>query len=667
MALSVALFYVPNVHGQVLPEDDPWAVGSGLVVDDEAYQRTPLAPLMRSVSETPERFSIKQYAPTPKSQGSTGTCVAWATAYSARTILHASTKRIVDQEEIDALAFSPSYVYNSITTPADVGKCQKGLIIDQALSTLKGQGVTSLSDVPFDCAMEITSDHHTVARDNVIHDYRRLFDRGARDKTPSVRRSLAAGRVVVIGMQVPRSFRVARDVSVWHPEPGERTSNVGHAMTVVAYDDTLSGGAFQVINSWGKSWGDDGFIWIPYEHFQRFVMYGFELFSRPIVPDLEGSLALRDGRGVPMPLEHLSTSSGEPSTEHALPRVQLADPYTAFTTFEVLLTNEEPAYVYALGTDATREVSLLFPYPSPAETSAYLPDAGGELAIPGGGSLLQLDERTGTTSFVLLYSTEALDIEAAASRLEAESGTLDERLRNVFGNRLVTARDAQLLSKNGGMTFEASVDSVQSIVPLIVDITHVATPNSVDSAPPVLTLLSPRKGHTPSLMRGGMGADSALVRGTALDQSDLREVLVNGKPARLLDDHVFEAVVSTASSTLVIRATDHEGNEATERYADAFAPPDTSGPFISLASSNFAPGSAYSASKSTEPQEVRVTGIVGDASPLFGVYVNGISASLSGDGRFSIDLTLDAGQRDVLIRAVDSSDNVTERTYHLMD
>src|SRR5690625_6030951 len=48
--------------------------------------------------------------------------------------------------------------------------------------------------------------------------------------------------------------------------------NVGihayHAMAIVGYDDSKGpGGAFRIVNSWGKYWGDRGFIWVDYQFF----------------------------------------------------------------------------------------------------------------------------------------------------------------------------------------------------------------------------------------------------------------------------------------------------------------------------------------------------------------------------------------------------------------
>ena len=38
-------------------------------------------------------------------------------------------------------------------------------------------------------------------------------------------------------------------------------------MLVVGYDDDMN--AFKVVNSWGKGWGNDGFVWIDYKAFKE--------------------------------------------------------------------------------------------------------------------------------------------------------------------------------------------------------------------------------------------------------------------------------------------------------------------------------------------------------------------------------------------------------------
>jgi len=59
------------------------------------------------------------------------------------------------------------------------------------------------------------------------------------------------------------------------PSPARGESVLGgHAVLAVGYDDSLpigSGdnekvGAFLIRNSWGESWGERGYGWLPYEY-----------------------------------------------------------------------------------------------------------------------------------------------------------------------------------------------------------------------------------------------------------------------------------------------------------------------------------------------------------------------------------------------------------------
>ena len=56
------------------------------------------------------------------------------------------------------------------------------------------------------------------------------------------------------------------------PYPNLATEQVlgGHAVSIVGYDDTMpvdgrSPGRFIVRNSWGTSWGDNGYFYMPYD------------------------------------------------------------------------------------------------------------------------------------------------------------------------------------------------------------------------------------------------------------------------------------------------------------------------------------------------------------------------------------------------------------------
>jgi C1A family cysteine protease len=65
------------------------------------------------------------------------------------------------------------------------------------------------------------------------------------------------------------------DGKIPFPGRGEKVEG-GHAIMAVGYDDSLkikntsSGettvGAMLIRNSWGKTWGDGGYGWLPYEY-----------------------------------------------------------------------------------------------------------------------------------------------------------------------------------------------------------------------------------------------------------------------------------------------------------------------------------------------------------------------------------------------------------------
>jgi C1A family cysteine protease len=48
-------------------------------------------------------------------------------------------------------------------------------------------------------------------------------------------------------------------------------------MCVAGYDDNR--GTFELINIWGRKWGNGGFIWIHYAAFVDFVMESYELIE----------------------------------------------------------------------------------------------------------------------------------------------------------------------------------------------------------------------------------------------------------------------------------------------------------------------------------------------------------------------------------------------------
>jgi C1A family cysteine protease len=81
----------------------------------------------------------------------------------------------------------------------------------------------------------------------------------------SLKSALASGYPIIFGFTVFSSFEseeVAKTGIVPMPNPNESCLG-GHATLICGYSDSTS--RFLVRNSWGESWGIQGYFWLPYD------------------------------------------------------------------------------------------------------------------------------------------------------------------------------------------------------------------------------------------------------------------------------------------------------------------------------------------------------------------------------------------------------------------
>ncbi|MBL0035474.1 MAG: hypothetical protein IPP26_06835 [Flavobacteriales bacterium] len=105
---------------------------------DQAEVYEPLADNVKA--PLPERVTLEQFAPKRLNQGQQGSCVAWASAYAARTIVQAQATK----QDPNTAAFSPSFLYNQIKL--DGNDCQGSYIYRAMENMLKG-GVLPLQQI----------------------------------------------------------------------------------------------------------------------------------------------------------------------------------------------------------------------------------------------------------------------------------------------------------------------------------------------------------------------------------------------------------------------------------------------------------------------------------------------------------------------------------------
>lgn len=430
----------------------------GLDFNDEAYAQVPVtATLTRGdFDHLPSSISLQKYAPTPGNQGQTGTCVAWSSAYHARTIAESIGLNRTDRTEIDQNTFSPSYIYNQIRLQPG---CDNGTYIHQALELMQQKGVPKFSLLRFDCTREISAGDDQNATDYRIEGFKSLFNQDSNNKILPVKKSLSENKPVLIGMLCPESFFNAKDV--WQPAQAEYGKNFGgHAMVTIGYDDNKAGGSFLVMNSWGTSWGNQGFIWISYSDYNHFVKYAFEMIDgrRAHTVALSGKLKFVKDDGSPM----------SASFDKATGIYKMDQAYNSGTKFRMLISNNEPAYVYAFGSDLSKKSFQIFPHNT--KVSPYLGYKGNNVAIPDEKHYVRMDDNAGKDYFCVLYSKEALDMNTIMSKVaNAPGNSFSERLHWVLKDKLVPTNEVNYSEFD--IQFNAKTTS-KTVVQITVEFEH---------------------------------------------------------------------------------------------------------------------------------------------------------------------------------------------------
>jgi C1A family cysteine protease len=456
--LFVYLLLPLTMFSQV--EDIP---GTGLNFNDEQYANDPIkATLTRSLygSSLPSSSSLKKYAPTPQSQGSYGTCVGWAAAFCAYTITEAKNNGWTDKTKINANTFSPGFLYNQIKMSSDVG-CTYGSSISDALDVMKTKGVPKFTDMTISCPTSIPLDVFNKAQNYKIKDYAKLFDMYDMEsiKIQAVKKSLSESKPVVIGMKCPDSFNNPK--GYWIPTENSSANFGGHAMCVIGYDDNQYGGAFEIQNSWGAQWGNEGYIWIKYADFQKWVKYAYELIDIPKkqnvnAVDLAGSLRFVESNGVEMLASYTGT------------HYKMRKPYKSGTKFRIFISNNEPAFVYAFGTDATQKLFPVFPHKP--NISPALNYKKNDVAIPDEDHYIEMDNTVGTDFLCVLYSLEPLDINSIHRMIESGSGNFVTKIKNALGDKLVESQGVKFNQASVSFTAKSMGKTVTAI---IVETTHI--------------------------------------------------------------------------------------------------------------------------------------------------------------------------------------------------
>ena len=215
--------------------------------------------VMTRGSSNMSSFSLEKYLPEIGDQGDLGSCVGWATSYYGMTII----KKIEGNNLTSP--FSALSTYNRYCYKEKRDPCMGGAYFKECLDILKAKGCPKADEyeLPY-CARDKRKKPYA----QKLNDYHRI----QQTNVEQIKSYLRGNCPVVIGMDVYAGGKGNSLNTRFLDSNGVIMINnfkndyavAGHAMCIVGYDDALSGGAFKIVNSWGKDWGKDGFCWIRY-------------------------------------------------------------------------------------------------------------------------------------------------------------------------------------------------------------------------------------------------------------------------------------------------------------------------------------------------------------------------------------------------------------------
>lgn len=273
------------------------------------------------------KVSMRELFPTPRDQGSQQSCTAFAAVYAVKGYLENREHGWAPNS--DEHLFSPAYIYNPLAGGQNVG-----IYIQRALTRMETEGACTWDKMPWsesDITTQPSSEATEQGRNHENGTFRiERWDPITVRNINDVKNRLAAMRPVIIAAYVDVSDNGTWDVNANGVTGKYRNrQKLGyHAMVVVGYDDDKDGpdkGAFEVMNSWGDDWNDNGYAWISYDWWEDWASEGYvvqdkvnalgsPLVSAPPPGFPVGDQGLKNGnRGFPkdVSLEGLKLSPGK--------------------------------------------------------------------------------------------------------------------------------------------------------------------------------------------------------------------------------------------------------------------------------------------------------------------------------------------------------------------
>ena len=233
--------------------------------------------------DLPNSYSLEQYVPEIGNQKKSGSCVAWAFSYYGMSIIYNKKYKIISDAGKKANRFDPWFLYNQISYLED-DPCSDGIFETEILSLSSRIGNKKMLFNPTGITCETNWDN--ISLKNIV-DYTKPYkftsweqiDSKSINSIDQIKSEIVTYNYpVMIGIENYGEGLDSNKVEdgIFKPDYDEDSS--GHMMTIIGYDNTINGGSFRVVNSWGKDWGDNGYMWMSYSDYKKYTVTTFTVY-----------------------------------------------------------------------------------------------------------------------------------------------------------------------------------------------------------------------------------------------------------------------------------------------------------------------------------------------------------------------------------------------------
>lgn len=503
--------------------------GTGNTFDETDFLAVPQLSNLVTTSRDgrPSNFSLRQYAPPVGDQGAFSTCAAWASAYATRTIAFAVSHDFTVNNNYDKIisnTFSPDFVYNNVQPS---GNCYDGSSLMRSLNFIKKNGSLIRTAGQFRCGRAYMINDFENAKNYRIKDFQRVNDdtHNEGDLTGKIKDLIVNKHAIAFSLVMFPSFdKVGKD-GIWNPTEYEYKamdsiqkkllrSPGGHAMCLIGYNDAVAGGSYEIMNSWGSSFGRDGFYWINYHDFYLFSreMYTVsdfgmdtlntvdtqsqkitnsvnadQLVIKPkadsnavvvvptIKPRLKGDMEFMllngpgsyDSVGV---IEKAVNVNGDyveiTKDSGTYAYYNLAKPLYSGNRYKIKMNLTQASYVYIMGADAKSPYYL---FPQKNTESPLINFTNATLYLPNDKEHYTLNNEQGKEKMCILLSKSPIDVDTIYNQFSAADNNIYKVIRQNLQGRLLDMTNVKYAGNK--IDFDKEVTD-NNVLAFFIEITH---------------------------------------------------------------------------------------------------------------------------------------------------------------------------------------------------